>query len=167
MKAQFIFEDQHFQRGQDPKSAMDVGIGRHELRIFFDLGMTASNSEDMKASNIVSIGRTYSRGESFGKLAEQYSMIQGAKASAGQLGWVYPSQVPLEISQIIVKMNKRSIYPSPVKTQNGWAILRVDDKRSFKLPGFEEAKPQLRQALIQQYLIEMIKEYRARAQITQ
>ena len=105
MKAQFIFEDQHFQRGQDPKSAMDVGIGRHELRIFFDLGMTASNSEDMKASNIVSIGRTYSRGESFGNYYATRVILKD-----GRKGYAWPDV--LRRIGFNPKTNRQNVFES-------------------------------------------------------
>jgi peptidyl-prolyl cis-trans isomerase C len=46
-------------------------------------------------------------------------------------------------------------------------IVKVDDKRPFKLPTFDEAKPQLRQALVQQYLTETVKKLRETAKIVQ
>ena len=107
------------------------------------------------------------KGELFGKLAQQYSIADGAKGNGGQLGWLYPGQLSPELQQLVSKLSKGSIYPTPIQVQGGWAIIKLDDKRTYKLPGFEESKPQLRQAFVQQYLVETVKDLRGRARITQ
>lgn len=107
------------------------------------------------------------KGELFGKLAQQYSIVGGAKNNGGQLGWLYPGQLSPELQQLISKLSKGSVYASPIKVQGGWAIIKLDDKRNYKLPGFEESKPQLRQAFVQQYLVETVKDLRSRSRITQ
>ena len=107
------------------------------------------------------------KGELFGKLAQQYSIADGAKSNGGQLGWLFPGQLSPELQQLVSKLNKGSIYGTPIQVQGGWAIIKLDDKRNYKLPGFEESKPQLRQAFVQQYLVETVKDLRSRARITQ
>ena len=107
------------------------------------------------------------RGELFGKLAQQYSISDATKANGGQLGWLFPGQLMPEMQQLVSKLNKGAIYPIPIQVQGGWAIIKLDDKRNYKLPTFEESKPQLRQAFIQQYLVETVKDLRGRAKITQ
>ena len=107
------------------------------------------------------------KGELFGKLAQQYSIADGAKSNGGQLGWLFPGQLNPELQQLVSKLAKGTIYNAPIQVQGGWAIIKLDDKRNYKLPGFEESKPQLRQAFVQQYLIETVKDLRGRAKITQ
>lgn len=106
------------------------------------------------------------RGELFGKLAQQYSISEATKANGGQLGWLFPGQLMPEMQQLVSKLNKGAVYPMPIQVQGGWAIIKLDDKRNYKLPTFEESKPQLRQAFIQQYLVETVKDLRPRARIT-
>ena len=107
------------------------------------------------------------KGELFGKLAQQYSIADGAKSNGGQLGWLFPGQLSPELQQLVSKLAKGTIYNAPIQVQGGWAIIKLDDKRNYKLPGFEESKPQLRQAFVQQYLVETVKDLRGRAKITQ
>jgi peptidyl-prolyl cis-trans isomerase C len=107
------------------------------------------------------------KGELFGKLAQQFSIADGAKSNGGQLGWLFPGQLSPELQQLVSKLGKGAIYNAPIQVQGGWAIIKLDDKRNYKLPGFEESKPQLRQAFVQQYLIETVKDLRGRARITQ
>jgi peptidyl-prolyl cis-trans isomerase C len=46
-------------------------------------------------------------------------------------------------------------------------ILKLDDKRAFKIPTFEESRPQLQQALVQQYLGQAIQGLRTNAKVVQ
>ena len=118
-------------------------------------------------SDAIDLINRVNKGELFGKLAQQYSIAEGAKGNGGQLGWLYPGQLNPELQPLVAKLNKGATYGAPIQVQGGWAIIKLDDKRNYKLPGFEESKPQLRQAYVQQYLVETVKDLRARARITQ
>lgn len=111
--------------------------------------------------------RRIQKGELFGKLAQEYSIDQASRANGGQIGWVLPGQVVPQVANVIVNMNKGAVTNAPIQTQGGWVIVKVDDKRPFKLPTFDEAKPQLRQAIVQQYLAETVKKLRETAKIIQ
>jgi peptidyl-prolyl cis-trans isomerase C len=100
-------------------------------------------------------------------MAQAYSIDQATKGSGGQLGWLFPGQVIKPIADVVVKMNKSAITTTPIQTSEGWVIIRLDDKRPFKFPSLEEAKPQLRQAMVQQYLVETVKKLRETAKIVQ
>ena len=118
-------------------------------------------------SDAIDLINRINKGELFGKLAQQYSITEGAKSNGGQLGWLFPGQLNPELQLLIAKLNKGATYSAPIQVQGGWAIIKLDDKRNYKLPGFEESKPQLRQAFVQQYLVETVKDLRGRAKITQ
>ena len=64
-------------------------------------------------------------------------------------------------------LQKGGITNQPIQTTGGWVIIKMDDKRNFKVPSLEEAKPQIRQAIVQQYLAEVLKSLRANARIVQ
>jgi peptidyl-prolyl cis-trans isomerase C len=116
-------------------------------------------------TDALDLTRRIQKGELFGKLAQEYSIDQASKANGGQLGWVLPGQVVPPVANVMVNLNKGAVANAPIQTQGGWVILKVDDKRPFKLPTFDEAKPQLRQAVIQQYLTETVKKLRESAKI--
>jgi peptidyl-prolyl cis-trans isomerase C len=111
--------------------------------------------------------RRIQKGELFGKLAQEYSADAASKAQGGSLGWVMPAQVIPVVANIIPTIAKGSITTTPIQTPAGWVILKLDDKRAFKIPSFEEAKPQIRQAIVQQYIAEAVKNLRANARIVQ
>lgn len=107
------------------------------------------------------------KGESFSKLAKEFSTDQSTKEQGGSVGWILPQQILRPIADVMVNLNKGAVNNSPIQIQGGWVIIRVEDKRNVKVPSFEEAKTQLRQALVQQYLQETIKKLRESAKIIQ
>ena len=111
--------------------------------------------------------RRIQKGELFGKLAQEYSMDNGSKAQGGSLGWIMPGQVIPSVASAIPALSKGGITQTPIQTPSGWVILKLDDKRAFKIPSFEEAKPQIRQAIVQQYIAETVKNLRTNARIVQ
>ena len=118
-------------------------------------------------TDAIDLIRRIQKGELFGKMAQEYSIDQASKANGGQLGWVLPGQVVAPVANVMVNLNKGAVANAPIQTQGGWVILKVDDKRPFKFPTFDEAKPQLRQAIVQQYLTETVKKLRETAKIVQ
>lgn len=111
--------------------------------------------------------RRIQKGELFGKLAQQFSIDEASKGNGGQIGWVLPNQLIPPIANVLASLNKGAISTAPIRTQNGWVIVRLDDRRPFKLPSFEESVPQLRQALTQQYLSDMVRRLRESAKVIQ
>lgn len=107
------------------------------------------------------------KGESFSKLAKETSIDNASKEQGGSVGWILPQQILRPIADVMVNLNKGGISNSPIQVQGGWVIIKLEDKRTMKLPTFEEAKNQLRQALVQQYLAESIKRLRETAKIVQ
>jgi peptidyl-prolyl cis-trans isomerase C len=107
------------------------------------------------------------KGESFSKLAKETSIDNVSKEQGGSIGWILPQQILRPIADVMVNLNKGGISNSPIQVQGGWVIIKLEDKRTMKLPTFEEAKNQLRQALVQQYLAESIKRLRETAKIVQ
>lgn len=164
------FLENHFQKNPITDAKLREEYDRQRKLI----GEGASANQYRLSQIIVSnetdaldLTRRIQKGELFGKMAQEYSIDQATKANGGQLGWVLPGQVVPQVANVIVNMNKGAITNAPIQTQGGWVIVKVDDKRPFKFPTFDEAKPQLRQAIVQQYLTETVKKLRESAKIVQ
>jgi peptidyl-prolyl cis-trans isomerase C len=82
------------------------------------------------------------KGESFEKLAKEKSKDPGAAAQGGDLGYFTKDQMVPEFAEMAFKLPKGTIS-DPVKTQFGWHIIRVEDKRSKAPPPFEQVKDQV------------------------
>jgi len=63
------------------------------------------------------------------------------------------------------KLKKGQLTDPAVQSQFGWHVIRLDDERPFKTPGFEEVKPQLQQNLQRQAIEKVIGDLRAKAKI--
>jgi peptidyl-prolyl cis-trans isomerase C len=99
-------------------------------------------------------------GAKFEDLAKQ-SKDQGTANTGGDLDWATPASFPKEFSAAFVGLQKGGVTDTPVKTANGFHVIKVDDIRPAKLPSMEEVKPQIVDALSQQklaaYQEEMVK----------
>ena len=135
----------------------------------------ASNAFQYRVSQIVvstetdamDLIRRLQKGDLFGRLAQEFSLDTASKAQGGSLGWMMTGQVIPAVASVLPTMAKGAITPKPIQTPAGWVILKLDDKRAFKIPTFEESKPQLQQALVQQYLGQAIQGLRSNAKIVQ
>ena len=105
------------------------------------------------------------KGGSFEALAKERS-VAPTKVQGGKVGWVFPAQLPPELGGPLAKLNKGAFTSTPIEMQGAWYVLKADDKRPFKAPGFEESKERIRAALTQQKRAAFLKQLRDDAQIS-
>ena len=104
------------------------------------------------------------KGESFAKVAKEASIDPSAKDS-GALGWLLPNQIIPTIANVVVNLTEGSMSAAPIETPGGWQIVRLEEKRQFKTPKFDDVIPQLRAGLLQQQRLEVIKKLRESAKV--
>ncbi len=105
------------------------------------------------------------KGGKFEDLAKKASKDPGSGANGGDLDWAAAGSYVPEFSGAMVKLDKGQMTDTPVKSQFGFHIIRVDDVRDAKLPALEEVKPQIAQQLQQQKLSGYQDSLRAKAKI--
>jgi peptidyl-prolyl cis-trans isomerase C len=126
----------------------------------YKISLIVTSTEDEAKALIVQINK----GDSFEKIAAEKS-IDPSKANGGQVGWVLPAQILPAISNVMVNLNKGALAVSPIRTQAGWNIIKLEDKRAYQPPGLNEAKNDIRQALQQQQRAELVKRLRDAAKV--
>ena len=104
------------------------------------------------------------KGEDFEKVAKEVTEDPSGKANGGDLGYFTKEQMVPEFSDVAFKLEKGQIS-EPVKTQFGWHVIKVDDKRVKPLPKFEEVKPQIEQFVTRKAQAELVTSLRASAKI--
>jgi peptidyl-prolyl cis-trans isomerase C len=62
-------------------------------------------------------------------------------------------------------LGKGKMTETPVKTQFGYHVIRLDDVRQAQLPKFEEVKPQISQQMQQQRMAKFQEELRSKAKV--
>ena len=103
-------------------------------------------------------------GEDFAKVAGEVTEDPSGKANGGDLGYFSKDQMVPEFSEAAFKLEKGQIS-EPVKTQFGWHVIKVEDKRVKEAPKFEEVKPQIENFVVRKAQAEMVTKLRAEAKI--
>lgn len=83
------------------------------------------------------------KGEDFNNLAKELSEEPGASERGGDLGYFSKDRMVPEFADAAFSMEKDQIS-EPVKTQFGWHIIKVEDKKPAGTASFEEVKDQLK-----------------------
>ena len=104
-------------------------------------------------------------GAKFEDLAKQ-SKDTGSAGNGGDLDWASPASFVKEFSTALTGLQKGQITETPVRTQFGYHVIRLDDVRPAKVPSLEEVKGQIAESLQQKKLQEFQKELRAKAKIS-
>lgn len=103
-------------------------------------------------------------GAKFEDLAKQ-SKDPGSAANGGDLDWAAPAAFVKPFSDAMTSLQKGQLYDTPVKTQFGYHVIRLDDVRAAKIPTLEEVKPQIAEGLQQKKLQAFQQQLRAKAKI--
>jgi peptidyl-prolyl cis-trans isomerase C len=88
-------------------------------------------------------------GASFEFLAKEKSLDKASGQQGGVVGWARFDQMVAPINEIVSGLTKGSIAPTPIQTQSGWHIIKLDNIRPFVMPSFDQSKESIAQALIQ------------------
>ena len=104
------------------------------------------------------------KGADFAALSKQYSKDPGAAQQGGDLGWFKKSEMVPAFADAAFALKPGQITQTPVHTQFGWHVIQVLGTRQAPAPTFEQAAPELRQAMIQEYVQQVVT--KARAQVT-
>jgi peptidyl-prolyl cis-trans isomerase C len=103
------------------------------------------------------------KGGDFAAIAKEKSKDPGA-SEGGDLGFFTKDQMVPEFAETAFKLEKGQLS-EPVKTQFGWHIIRVEDKRSKPVPEFEKVKDQIETYVVRRAQAEMIQKLRGDAKI--
>jgi peptidyl-prolyl cis-trans isomerase C len=104
------------------------------------------------------------KGADFVAIAKEKSKDPGSKENGGDLGFFSKEQMVPEFAEAAFKLNKGQLS-EPVKSQFGWHLIRVDDKRKKQPPEFDKVKDQIQTFVQRRAQAEMITKLRESAKI--
>jgi peptidyl-prolyl cis-trans isomerase C len=144
-----------------------------DLQAEYDKFAAANGGKEIKARHILvekepeakAIIASLQKGGKFDEIAKKQSKDTGSGAKGGDLDWANPTSYVPEFSDAMQKLGKGQTSETPVKTQFGFHVIRVDDIRDAQLPKFEEVKPQIAQQMQQQKLTAFQEDLRKKAKI--
>ncbi len=100
------------------------------------------------------------KGEDFAKVAGEVTEDPSGKANGGDLGYFTKEQMVPDFADVAFKLDKGQIS-GPVKTQFGWHVIKVEDKRIKPPPSFDEVKPQIEQFVVRKAQADLVTKLRA------
>jgi len=107
-------------------------------------------------------------GTSFTELAKQYSDDDGTKGSGGDLGWVGKGVLVDVLDEAMAQMEPGDVR-GPIRTDRGWVVLQLVERKAGDLKPYDEIKEQLRKQLYDQQVEKAqqswIKELRKKAHV--
>ena len=103
------------------------------------------------------------KGADFAELAKKKSKDPGA-SDGGDLGFFTKEQMVPEFSAVAFTLEPGKIS-DPVKSQFGWHIIKVEEKRSRKAPDFDQVKAQIETYVVRKAQADYVSKLREAAKI--
>lgn len=105
-------------------------------------------------------------GADFAVLAKESS--KGPTGSkGGDLGWFAKTDMVPEFAEVAFTSKKGSVTDTPVKTQFGWHVIKVEGVRQRAKPTIEQAKPMIEAELRRKALEGLVQDWRKKAKVEQ
>jgi peptidyl-prolyl cis-trans isomerase C len=89
------------------------------------------------------------KGADFAALAKQHSKDPGA-AQGGDLGFFKKGDMVPEFADAAFALQPGQFSQTPVHTQFGWHVIKLEERKRAEAPGYEQAHDELRQKMIQE-----------------
>jgi peptidyl-prolyl cis-trans isomerase C len=105
------------------------------------------------------------KGADFAKLAKEKSKDPGSKDNGGDLDWGPAGRYVKPFADAVQALPKGQTTQTPVKTDFGYHVIRVDDIRPLKVPSFAEIREQFRQRAQQQEIQRFVADLRSKAKV--
>lgn len=144
-----------------------------DIQAEYDKFKAANGGKEYRASHILvekeaeakAIIAQLKKGGKFEEIAKKSSKDPGSGAKGGDLDWAPAGNYVAEFATALTALSKGKLTETPVKSQFGYHVIRLDDVRDAQLPALEEVKPQVSQQLQQQKLTQYQEALRAKAKV--
>ena len=151
-------------------------ITEADLKTEYDRQAKALSANDMQQYQLAAIvleseaeGRNViaalRSGQVFETLAQAKS-LDASKDRGGDLGWLLPDQITPAISNVVVNLSAGAVSAAPIQVGPYWHVVKLVGKRPYKVPGFEESKQLVFNAVIQSRRLALLKKLQDSARIT-
>jgi peptidyl-prolyl cis-trans isomerase C len=140
-------------------------------KVYEDAAKQISGEQEVHARHILvetedqakKIADELKKGADFAELAKKESKDPGA-ADGGDLGFFTKDQMVPEFSTVAFALEPGKIS-DPVKSQFGWHVIKVEEKRTRKAPDFEQVKPQIETYVVRKAQADYVAKLRTAAKV--
>lgn len=149
----------YLEKNLKPEPVTDASVKARYDQIVASLGPTEYKPRIVQTADEAAARKVLDeikRGAAFDTLARQYSKAPSA-AAGGELAWVSFKELkegqtqglPLPLAQAITGLTTGMVSAVPIKLNDSWVVLKVDQARPTQVPEFKQIAPVLRQTLEQ------------------
>ncbi len=118
-------------------------------KVYDEAAKQITSEEEVHARHILvdseddakAVAEELKKGADFAELAKKRSKDPGA-SDGGDLGFFTKDQMVPEFSAVAFKLEPGKVS-DPVKSQFGWHVIKVEEKRARKAPEFDQVKAQI------------------------
>lgn len=103
-------------------------------------------------------------GKDFVEIAKEKSTDPN-KSEGGDLGYFAKGRMVPEFEAAAFALEKGAYSKEPVKTQFGYHVIKVEDKRKQQPPALDQVEPQVRQLVMRDKYLELLEKAKAEAPI--
>ena len=149
-------------------------VNDEAIRARYDKEMAETKPvNEVKASHILvktkeeaeAVIKDLDAGKKFEDIAKEKSTDPGSGANGGDLGYFGPGQMVPEFEAAAFALNVGEYTKTPVQSQFGFHIIKVDDKRAKQPPAYDTVKDQIRQIVFRDKYFETVKGLRGAAKV--
>lgn len=137
-----------------------IDITDEDTKAYFDENKESLSTEDqVEASHILvedeatakEIAKKLANGEDFATLAKEHSTDTGSAEKGGELGYFSHGKMVAEFEEEAFSMEIDAIS-EPVKTEHGYHIIHVTDKKAAKEAVYEDSKEDIEKLLLEEQM---------------
>ena len=103
-------------------------------------------------------------GKDFAEIAKEKSEDSN-KSDGGDLGWFTKGRMVPEFEEAAFALEKGAYTKTPVKSQFGFHVIKLEDRRDVQPPALDQVEPQVRQLVMRDKYLALIEEAKSGAKI--
>ncbi len=174
VKAQIAMADNEIVADAYVAQIAHAQITEAKLRELYDqYAKNAPQEEEVSARHILvpteqeakDIIEQLKKGADFATLAKDKTTDPSGKASGGDLGYFTKTEMVPDFANAAFALKKGEFTQTPVHTQFGWHVIKLEDRRPGKAGTYEQIAPQIAQQMTQQIVGQKLQELRSAGKV--
>lgn len=141
-------------------------------KLYDDTAKNLKPEQEVRASHILvktedeakKVEERLAKGEDFAAVAKDVSIDPGSGKQGGDLGFFGKGQMVPAFDEAAFKLEPNKVS-QPIKTQFGYHVIKVAEKRERPIPPFDQVKPQIEQYVVRTAQQDLILKLRGEAKV--